>query len=198
MVGSKDLEVANIVGSGKFDLELDLGPVAEDLKEIKNSIAEIEHSRRSGNRLLIHFVGNGTLGILAPTGAYVFTGAHTFEEVQDAKKKLLNGLYDLGIISGVEPLEKEIIDEFAIQNIVCTADIGKNINLNAINIALGFEKTEYEPEQFPGLVYRPTGSNCTLLIFATGSIVISGGKELSVAQNEFENLLEELEGLGFI
>ncbi len=198
MVGSQELEIANIVGSGKFDVELDLAPIAEDLSKLEEWFTEVEHSRREGNRLLIYFVGNDALGILAPTGVYVFTGVSTFEEIENAKKKLLKGLSSLGIVSGVEPPETEIIDEFAIQNLVCTADVGKELNLNAISIGLGLEKTEYEPEQFPGLVYKPVGSNCTLLIFSTGKVVITGVKTIRVAKNEFENLIEKLEELGFI
>jgi len=68
-----DIEVANIVSSGKLDLELDLSAVAEYLGN-PEWIDDVEHSRKSGNRLLIDFKNGEALGILAPSGVYVFTG----------------------------------------------------------------------------------------------------------------------------
>lgn len=56
-----DIEIANIVASGKLNLELDLAAVAEDLQEI-DWIEDVEHSRRQGNRLLIHFRDERRLG----------------------------------------------------------------------------------------------------------------------------------------
>ena len=45
-----------------------------------------------------------------------------------------------------------------VQNIVVSGDLGETLNLNAIAIGLGLESIEYEPEQFPGLVYRLGGA----------------------------------------
>jgi transcription initiation factor TFIID TATA-box-binding protein len=64
--------------------------------------------------------------------------------------------------------EMGVIDEpedewFSIQNYVCTGEIGTAQNLNALAIGLGLENTEYEPEQFPGLIYRPESHDCVVL-----------------------------------
>ncbi|UBF21661.1 TATA-box-binding protein [Haloarcula virus HJTV-2] len=191
-----DIEVANIVASGKLNLELDLAAVAEDLREL-DIIEDVEHSRRQGNRLLIHFREGEALGILAPTGVYVFTGVDTHEEIHSAKEQLFSALASLGIISGVDVDESEVVDEFQVQNVVCTAELSDhlNLNLNALAIGLGLENTEYEPEQFPGLIFRPSSSSCTILIFASGKVVITGVREADTAQTEFVELREKLESL---
>jgi len=60
--------------------------------------------------------------------------------------------------------------------IVASADLGVDLNLNAIAIGLGLENIEYEPEQFPGLVYRLDKPRVVVLIFGSGKMVVTGGK----------------------
>lgn len=195
MLNSKNIEVANIVASGKFDLELDLAAVAQDLRKLDNWITEVEHSRRQGNRLLVYFVDNDALCILPPSGVYVFNGVDTYEKIEDANKKLLKSLSYLGIISSRNPSEEEIIEKLSIKNIVFTADLGRHLNLNAVSIGLGLEHVEYEPEQFPGLVYKPQNLSCTILIFSTGKIVIMGVKSETSAQEAYKFIISEMENL---
>jgi transcription initiation factor TFIID TATA-box-binding protein len=188
-----DVEVVNIVASGKLNVELDLANVAEDFQDLE-WIADVEHSRRQGNRLLIHFREGEALSILAPTGVYVFNGVNSHEDVDSARRQLFLSLSELGIISDIEVREDEVVDAFEVQNIVCTGEFDHpNLNLNALTIGLGLEKTEYEPEQFPGLVYRPDNSSCTLLIFASGKVVIVGVTTEETAQKEFTTLQDKID-----
>jgi transcription initiation factor TFIID TATA-box-binding protein len=55
-------------------------------------------------------------------------------------------------------------------------------------IDLGIEKVEYEPEQFHGLVYRPDETNCVLLVFGSGKVVITGGRTAEENREAFEML----------
>lgn len=191
MDADSEVSVVNIVSSGKLDVELDLAAVAEDLRQF-DFIDDVEHSRRSGNRLNIRYEDNETLGILAPSGVYVFTGAETHSQITEAKKYLMQALSELGIISTPEPPSNEVIDKFETQNIVTTADLGYEINLNNLAIGLGFENIEYEPEQFPGLVFRPPSGSCTILIFSSGKVVITGATEKSDAKQEYDELKERI------
>jgi transcription initiation factor TFIID TATA-box-binding protein len=188
-----EVEIANIVASGKINAELDLANVAEDLPKL-HWIEEAEHSRRSGNRLLVHFPEGDTLGILAPSGVYVFTGVNSYEELEYSKNQLLSALAELGIVSESELSPKEVVDPFKVQNVVCTAElqVSDGLDLNQLAIGLGLEKTEYEPEQFPGLVYRPDNSSCTILVFASGKVVITGIKNEEIAQGELAKFKKEL------
>ncbi|MFC6720718.1 TATA-box-binding protein [Halobacteriaceae archaeon SHR40] len=195
MLESQKVETVNIVASGRFNIELDLAAVAEDLRELDRWIDEVEHSRNNGNRLLIDFTNNEARGILSPSGVYVFTGAKNHEKIDDARSKLSESLSTLGIISSSNPTSDEIIDVFETQNVVCTADLRKEINLNAIAIGLGLENTEYEPEQFPGVIYRPDNHSCTILLFATGKVVITGVQNKDTAQQAFDQLENRLKSL---
>jgi len=50
------------------------------------------------------------------------------------------------------------------------------LNLNSIAMAFGIENVEYEPEIFPGLVYRIEVPKLVVLVFSSGKLVIAGGK----------------------
>lgn len=59
----------------------------------------------------------------------------------------------------------------------------QSLNLNALAIGLGLEVTEYEPEQFPGLVYRPAEAANVVLLFTSGRVVITGSPNLDAAED---------------
>jgi transcription initiation factor TFIID TATA-box-binding protein len=64
--------------------------------------------------------------------------------------------------------------KITVQNIVASGSINLNLNLNIL--ALQLENTEYEPEQFPGLVYKLIEPNATFLLFSNGKLVCTGTK----------------------
>jgi len=79
---------------------------------------------------------------------------------------------------------------------VTSADLGEDLNLNAIAIGLGLENIEYEPEQFPGLVYRLDNPAVVALLFGSGKLVITGGKEPDDAREAVDVILSRLDELG--
>ncbi|RZD37109.1 MAG: TATA box-binding protein [Thaumarchaeota archaeon] len=76
------------------------------------------------------------------------------------------------------PQTKPIV---SVVNVVSTASIEQKIDL--VKITKKFPETEYNPEQFPGLVFRLTNPKTAILIFRTGKMVCTGAKseELSIA-----------------
>ncbi len=63
-----------------------------------------------------------------------------------------------------------------IQNIVASGNLNRSLDLN--KIAYNIDETEYNPEQFPGLVYKLVNSKITFLLFGTGKIVCTGAKNV--------------------
>ncbi|MEM4508698.1 MAG: TATA-box-binding protein, partial [Archaeoglobaceae archaeon] len=106
-------------------------------------------------------------------------------------KQIVKMLKEIGI---------SVIDEpdVKVQNIVASADLGTDLNLNAIAVGLGLENVEYEPEQFPGLVYRLTDPRVVVLIFGSGKMVVTGGKSPEDAQKAVEKISNELKMLGLM
>jgi TATA-box binding protein (TBP) (component of TFIID and TFIIIB) len=55
--------------------------------------------------------------------------------------------------------------------------------------------TEYEPEQFPGLVFWPDDHPVVILVFASGKVVVTGAKDINAAEEAFQSLKEDLDAL---
>jgi transcription initiation factor TFIID TATA-box-binding protein len=185
-----ELEIANIVASGRLGVELDLAAVASSEKLNQDSrIESIEHSQKSGQRVLVRFSDGPVLGILSRKGACIITGAKSYDRVSKTKEDFLGALHD------AEVVPHEDIKEFEIQNIVFTTTLNEPVDLNALAIVLGFERVEYEPEQFPGLVFRPENTSCVILVFGSGKVVITGGRSEEEAKKAISKLKKEISAI---
>ena len=74
------------------------------------------------------------------------------------------------------PQTKPIV---SIVNVVASASVDQKIDLN--DITKKFPETEYNPEQFPGLVFRIKNPKTATLIFRTGKMVCTGAKSEELA-----------------
>ncbi len=77
-----------------------------------------------------------------------------------------------------------------VQNIVASGSIGMVLDLNMLSLRL--ENTEYEPEQFPGLVYKLDELNATFLLFSNGKLVCTGTKNRQQLDSAMKQLLKNL------
>jgi transcription initiation factor TFIID TATA-box-binding protein len=101
--------------------------------------------------------------------------------------KVIGELKQNGIIIVGKP-------EIVIQNIVASAGLGGHIDLEKSTYSL--KKTMYEPEQFPGLIYRMDEPKVVILLFASGKLVCTGAKkenEVPEAVAKLQKILEEKE-----
>jgi len=154
--------VENIVASTQFAKELDLYAVAEKL-------VGSEYDPTSFPGLIYRISDPKTAILLFKSGKANCTGGKSLEEVRRAIQKVAGLLIESGISTNPDP-------EFAVQNMVAIYDIGHALNLTNLTIALGLENIEYEPEQFPGLVYRVRDPKVVCLLFGSGKMVITGAK----------------------
>jgi transcription initiation factor TFIID TATA-box-binding protein len=88
--------------------------------------------------------------------------------------------------------------EIVVQNMVATANLGGELNLTETATGLGLENIEYEPEQFPGLVYRIKEPKVAMLLFTSGKIVCAGARNTEDVSKAVEKLYEELNSLGLL
>ena len=77
-----------------------------------------------------------------------------------------------------------------VENVVAFVSLGKNIPLN--KLVASVENAEYEPEQFPGLVYRTTEPRAAALIFSSGKIVCTGAKSIEKAKVAIRKVVEKI------
>jgi len=82
-------------------------------------------------------------------------------------------------------------EKITVQNIIATRAIGQELDLDTLAESLGTEKAEYNPDNFPGIVYRPDISG-TSLIFRTGKIVFNGVKNYEQLAELCDNVESEI------
>ena len=78
------------------------------------------------------------------------------------------------------------------------SDLGTELNLNEVAMGLGLENVEYEPEQFPGLVYRIQEPKVAMLLFGSGKIVCTGARKTEDVSVAVQKLADELAALDLI
>ncbi len=130
-----------------------------------------------------------TATLIFSSGKMVCTGAKSEAEVYRAVKSIMKLLKKHGMPIKGEPIVK-------IQNIVASANLRAEVDLEKAAFLL--ENSMYEPEQFPGLIYRMTEPRVVLLIFSSGKCVCTGAKkekEVEIAVNKVYQKLKELEVL---
>lgn len=174
-------KIVNVVGSGSLHGEFDLGIVSDDFGDI----AEYDPEQYPG--MYLRLDDDSPLITLYRTGKYIVTGASSAEDAYSMRGRFLSELSSRGMI------DQEEDKWFKIQNIVFTAELNRSINLSALIVSLGFETTEYEPEQFPGLIYRPIEIDVVILIFSSGRVVLTGNTDPDKVNEALENLVEELD-----
>lgn len=180
----ESISIENVVASTGIDQELDLETLAEDL-------AGTEFNPENFPGLVYRLQEPKAATLIFRSGKIVCTGADSTENATDALEQVFDELRGLGITVHSDP-------EIVIQNIVSSADLGTVLNLNAIAIGLGLEHIEYEPEQFPGLVYRLDDPDVVALLFGSGKLVITGGKQPDDAAEALEVIETRLSDLGLL
>ncbi len=178
------IKIENVVASTQIGENIDLNKIA---KEIKDS----EYKPKQFPGLVLRTKDPKAAALVFRSGKVVCTGSKSVEDARRAVKQIVKMLKGIGI---------PVIDDpdVKVQNIVASADLGVDLNLNAIAIGLGLENIEYEPEQFPGLVYRLDNPRVVVLIFGSGKMVVTGGKSPEDARKAVERIAEELRTLGLM
>ncbi|WP_282352266.1 TATA-box-binding protein [Haloferax volcanii] len=178
------LEIQNVVASSAVGQEL-------DLESLSNDVAGAEFNPDNFPGLVYRTQDPRAANLIFRSGKIVCTGASSVDGVNRALEQVFEELGSLGI-----PIDDR--EEATVQNIVSSADLGTNLNLNALAIGLGLENVEYEPEQFPGLVYRIDEPKVVVLLFGSGKIVITGAKKVDYAREAIQVVSDEIESLGLL
>jgi len=108
-----------------------------------------------------------TTALIFASGKMVVTGAKSEDDSRLASRKYARIVQKLGFDAK--------FSEFKIQNIVGSCDVKFPIRLEGLAYSHG-QFSSYEPELFPGLIYRMIKPKVVLLIFVSGKIVLTGAK----------------------
>jgi len=130
-----------------------------------------------------------TATLIFGSGKMVCTGAKSEKDSVRALKRIVKGLKKENIVIMGKP-------EIQIQNIVASANLRGRIDLFGLYQSCGRDmggKIMYEPEQFPGLIYRLTDPKAVILVFSSGKLVCTGTRREADVYQAVEKLRSTLE-----
>ena len=155
-----DVEIQNVVAVASLGQKMDLIAI---MKIFRN----VEYRPKRFPGLVFRLKKPKTTTLIFSTGKMVCTGAKSEKIAKSAVKKVVRELKKEGFIIRGRP-------KIEIVNIVGTADIGGGVDIEVMADIL--DNIMYEPEQFPGLIYRMYDPRVVILIFRSGKMVLTGSK----------------------
>lgn len=173
------IKIENVVASASLGAPIKLEKLVANLDGV-----EYEPEQFPG--LVMRLKNPKAAALIFSSGKVVCTGAKSPKE---AKIAIANVVTKLRRIGFKIPPNYKVIPE----NIVASARLQLKINLN--QIAFTLENTEYEPNSFPGLVYRMINPKVTFLIFGSGRIICTGARTVTDVKKTVEKLYKNLKKL---
>jgi transcription initiation factor TFIID TATA-box-binding protein len=172
------ISIENVVASATLNQKVDLNAVVK-------GYPGVEYRPEQFPGLVFRLKRPKTATLIFSSGKMVCTGAKSEKEARRAVMKVIKELKKGGIIIISKP-------EMKIQNMVASGNLGGMIDLEKAAYSLG--RSMYEPEQFPGLIYRMEEPKVVILLFASGKLVCTGAKkeeDVYVSVEKLHGLLEE-------
>jgi transcription initiation factor TFIID TATA-box-binding protein len=171
------INIQNVVAVATLNQKVDLNAVVKSYPGVKYRPEQFPG-------LVFRLKRPKTATLIFNSGKMVCTGAKSEKEAHRAVMTVVKELKKGGIIITSKP-------ELKIQNIVASVSLGGRIDLEQAVSTLG--KTMYEPEQFPGLIYRMDEPKVVILIFASGKLVCTGAKKEQDVYDAVQKLHGSLE-----
>jgi transcription initiation factor TFIID TATA-box-binding protein len=171
------INIENVVATATLNQNI-------DLNSIVRIFPGVEYRPEQFPGLVYRLRKPKTTTLIFSSGKMVCTGAKSESQAREAVTKVVDELKRNGIVILRKP-------EIQIQNIVASAALGGHIDLEKVTFSL--RRTMYEPEQFPGLIYRMDDPKTVILIFSTGKLVCTGAKKEAEVHRAIAKLQDTLE-----
>ena len=171
------MKINNIVCSGDLNQQVPF----DRLPELPSALYKYDPEIYHGAYILLS-EGKATI---YRSGKYIIYGLKSLDSVNHSYEEFL------AILSLI--VDSAIVTPPTIQNIVGMDDFQMDIPLCRLVVALQMENIEYEPEQFPGVIYR--GKSGTALIFSSGKVVFAGFRNLhsmEIFSSELRQIVENI------
>ena len=176
-----DYKIENVVATVVVEITEKI-----DLKQIARKHAEVEYNPERFPGLVMRIEKPRATILIFSTGKMVVTGLRKAAEAPRVVEKVVKNIRKAGI--------KVANPVITIQNIVASGDLHTHIDLNMAAVVMEFAM--YEPEVFPGLIYRMQEPKTVFLIFSTGRIVCTGAKKKDIVREAVLKLNQEVRDLG--
>jgi len=184
-VPERTIKIENVVASASLEHEVDIKAIAKVFP-----LAEYRPEVFPG--LVFRLKKPKTATLIFESGKMVCTGGKSERDTLRAINRVVRMLKEKGIIIRGRP-------KIEIQNIVASANLHGLVDLVGFYEKGGKQRggrVMYEPEQFPGLIYRIENPRSVLLVFSSGKLVCTGTKRETDVYNAVENTAQKLEESG--
>ncbi|MBT3285553.1 TATA-box-binding protein [Candidatus Bathyarchaeota archaeon] len=166
------ISVENVVASVTLDQKI-------DLLEIMKIFRNVEYRPKQFPGLVYRIKRPKTATLIFASGKMVCTGAKSERMAVRAVHKVVRDLRNKNIIKEGKP-------KIVIQNIVASGNLHGKIDLETAADIM--DNVMYEPEQFPGLIYRMQTPKVVMLLFASGKLVCTGAKHEDMVKESVAQL----------
>ena len=153
------------------------------LVKLARTLPNTEYNPKTFPGLVLRIKKPKSAVLVFSSGNLVCTGTKSVSQVRKVIGEVIKQLRKINVKVTIKPKIK-------VQNIVASGSINLKLNLNYL--ALEMENTEYEPEQFPGLVYKLIEPNATFLLFSNGKLVCTGTKNKQQLEESMVQLLKNV------
>ena len=177
-----EIKVENIVATAPLGIKIPLETLVEHLEG-----TEYEPEQFPG--LVYRIKDPKAATLIFSSGKIVCTGARNVKDVNIVIKKVVKILREKKIGN---PKKYKV----EVQNIVASSKLDGRLNLDKISFEL--EDSEYEPAQFPGLVYRMKDPKVAFLLFSSGKIICTGARNVEDIEYAVNILSKKLNNINAI
>ena len=155
-----------------------------DLKAIALRARNAEYNPKRFAAVIMRIREPKTTALIFSSGKMVVTGAKDENQARNAARKFTR------IVQKIDfPVR---FTEFKIQNLVASVDVKFPIRLEGL-AQKHYQFSSYEPEVFPGLIYRMISPKVALLIFVSGKLVITGARTRDDIKKSFDKIYPVLQ-----
>lgn len=175
-----NVKIENIVATVAVDQTI-------DLEYLDKVLPNVDYDPDQFPGLVFRLDSPKVTALIFRSGRMVVTGSKSTLDLIKAVKKIVKILIKHNVPITSKP-------RIQIQNIVASVSLGAEVLLEKVAFLL--ENTMYEPEQFPGLIYRMEDPHVVLLVFSSGKMVVTGAKseeEVFLAVRNIYLKLKELD-----
>lgn len=177
-----NINIENIVASAQISSSFDIETLSEKLPGSSYNPDEFDG-------LTIKFETPKIAVLILSNGKAICTGGKNQEESKDAMNKTVKKIKDAGF-------EAKTNFKTTIENIILSTDFNKMLNLESISKGLYFKHVDYNPKDFPGLIYRAEEYNSVLILFSSGRLVCTGAKKIDDGNKAINKIKEKLTSIG--
>lgn len=150
-----------------------------DLEKLSQTVSNAEYNPRRFAAVIMRIREPRTTALIFHSGKMIVTGAKTEQDSRTGGKKYVQIIQKVGFAATFR--------DYKIQNMTATCDMGFPIRLEGLVYAHSQQAT-YEPELFPGLVYKMAHPKVTFLVFVSGKVVATGAKSEEMIEEGFSLL----------